>query len=114
MEEKSQWLRFADRGCQAWLNGIGVFEPRLATTFWDAWKNDNKNIVDKIINDIELPFFEHGVKKYGWHLTIKAALEHLDVMSQHDRMPLMPLPKEKTRRVCDLIDSLPINEVLSN
>ena len=32
---KSQWLRFADQGCQAWLNGIGVFEPKLATSFWN-------------------------------------------------------------------------------
>ena len=30
---KSQWMRFEDMGCQAWLNGIGVFEPRLATSF---------------------------------------------------------------------------------
>ena len=30
---KSQWLRFAEQGCQALLNGIGVFEPRLATAF---------------------------------------------------------------------------------
>ena len=35
---KSQWLRFCDQGCQAWLNGIGVFEPKIATSFWNAWK----------------------------------------------------------------------------
>ncbi len=109
---KSQWLRFADHGCQSWLNGIGVFEPKLATTFWDAWQNGNQNIVYKIVNEIEAPFFELGVKKYGWHLTIKAALEHFGVMSQHDRMPLMQLPKEKTRKVWGMLDSLPINDVL--
>ena len=111
---KSQWLRFADQGCQAWLNGIGVFEPRLATTFWNAWKKGSQNIVDKIVNDIEAPFFEHGVKKYGWHLTIKVALEHFGLMSKHDRMPLMPLPKIEASKFKTVLDRLPIADVISN
>lgn len=111
---KSQWLRFADQGCQAWLNGIGVFEPRLATTFWNAWKKGSQNIVDKIVNDIEAPFFEHGVKKYGWHLTIKVALEHFGLMSSHDRMPLMPLPKIEASKFKTVLDRLPIADVISN
>jgi 4-hydroxy-tetrahydrodipicolinate synthase len=111
---KSQWLRFADHGCQAWLNGIGVFEPRLATTFWQAWKTGNQHIIDKIVNDIEAPFFEHGVKKYGWHLTIKVALEHFGVMSSHDRMPLMPLPKIEANKFKTVLDQLPIADVISS
>ena len=110
---KSQWLRFSDQGCQAWLNGIGVFEPRLATTFWNAWKKGDQNTVDKIVSKIEAPFFEYGVKKYGWHLTIKVALEHFGIMSQHDRMPLMPLPKEKCRKVHEMLDLLPIHEAIT-
>ena len=35
---KRQWLQFADQGCQAWLNGIGVFEPKLAILFWKHTK----------------------------------------------------------------------------
>ena len=109
---KSQWLRFADQGCQAWLNGIGVFEPKLATSFWNAWKKGNQNIVDKIVNDIEAPFFKHGVRKYGWHLSIKVALEHFGVMSQHDRMPLMPLPQKESNDFQKELDELPIKEVI--
>ena len=110
---KSQWLRFADQGCQAWLNGIGVFEPKLATTFWDAWKSGNQGIMDKIVKQIEAPFFEHGVKKYGWHLTIKVALEHFGIMSNHDRMPLMPLPTVEANNLKCVLDRLPILDVIA-
>ena len=109
---KTQWLRFADQGCQAWLNGIGVFEPRLAMTFWNSWRNGNQETMDKILNDIEAPFFKHGVKKYGWHLTIKVALEHFGIMSKHDRMPLMPLPISESNNLKQLFDSFPINELI--
>ena len=30
---KRQWLRFAEIGCESWLNGIGVFEPSLPIIF---------------------------------------------------------------------------------
>ena len=109
---KTQWLRFADQGCQARLNGIGVFEPRLAMTFWNSWRNGNQETMDKILNDIEAPFFKHGVKKYGWHLTIKVALEHFGIMSKHDRMPLMPLPISESNNLKQLFDSFPINELI--
>jgi len=109
---KRQWLRFADQGCQAWLNGIGVFEPKLATLFWDAYKISNQTVVEKIVKEIEEPFFEHGVRKYGWHLSIKVALEHFGIMSQHDRMPLMPLPTLEANKLKSVLDQLPIGEVL--
>ena len=35
---KRQWMQFAEIGCQNWLNGIGVFEPKLAVNFWKAGK----------------------------------------------------------------------------
>ncbi len=109
---KSQWLRFTDLGCQAWLNGIGVFEPKIATTFWNSWNNNQKYVCDRIVKEIEAPFFEHGVKKYGWHLTIKVALEHFGIMSKHDRMPLMPLPISESNNLKQLFDSFPVNELI--
>jgi dihydrodipicolinate synthase/N-acetylneuraminate lyase len=109
---KSQWLRFTDLGCQAWLNGIGVFEPKIATTFWNSWNNNQKIICDRIVKEIEEPFFEHGVKKYGWHLAIKVALEHFNVMSRHDRMPLMPLNEVDSNLFKQKLENLPIRELI--
>jgi 4-hydroxy-tetrahydrodipicolinate synthase len=109
---KSQWLRFVDQGCQSWLNGIGVFEPQLAISFWKAWEMNDNQKYTRIIREVEEPFFEHGVRKYGWHLSIKVALEHFGIMSKHDRMPLMPLPQKPATKLRNILDTLPINELI--
>ncbi|WP_330205268.1 dihydrodipicolinate synthase family protein [Cyanobacterium sp. Dongsha4] len=111
---KRQWLRFAEKGCQAWLNGIGVFEPRFATNFWRCYQQGRKDKCQEIIDKIEIPFFEHGVQRFGWHLTIKATLEHLGLMSRYERLPLQALPEKEYLQVAELIDSLPIQEVIEN
>ncbi|VXD10675.1 dihydrodipicolinate synthase family protein [Marinoscillum sp. 108] len=110
---KRQWLQFAEVGCQSWLNGIGVFDPRLASKFWEYYQAGNKEAYMRIINEIEVPFFEKGVKKYGWHLTIKAAMEALGVIHRYERMPLMELGAEEAMDVKRLIESLPVDEVVS-
>lgn len=110
---KRQWLRFADQGCQAWLNGIGVFEPRLAVRFWEAKCAGDDALMKRIIDEIEVPFFEYAVKRFGWHLAIKAALEARGVMSRQDRMPLMPLSDGQAHEVAQLIDQLPIDDILA-
>ncbi len=107
---KRQWLRFAEAGCQSWLNGIGVFEPALAVKFWEAYQNKDQTTQDKIINKIEVEFFDKAVKKFGWHLAIKAALQARGLMSRHDRMPLLALGESDYLEVKELITSLPIND----
>jgi len=110
---KGQWLRFADIGCQAWLNGIGVFNPRLSTLFWKYYKEGNKDGYMRIVNEIETPYFEGGLKKHTWHLSIKAALEHQGLMSRKDRMPLLELSQDKADEIYKLIETLPIESVLN-
>lgn len=110
---KEQWLKFADKGCHSWLNGIGVFEPKLAIRFWRAWNANDTQTQEFILNKIESPFFEHGVKRYGWHLAIKVALQLYGHMSQHDRMPLMPLPEDKSNEFIAVLEKLPVSEICS-
>ena len=88
---KRQWLRFADKGCQAWLNGIGVFEPKLPSIFYNAYLNNNNKLINQILDNIEDPFFNIIVGKYGWHLGIKAALEARNIFPRFERMPMMPI-----------------------
>mgnify|MGYP001287462128 CR=1 FL=1 len=90
---KSQWLKFADLGCQNWLNGIGVFEPRLAINFWNAWQNDDKDFCNALIKDVELPFSKLN-ERFGWHLSIKAALEVVGHFDRTERLPMLPLNDE--------------------
>lgn len=107
---KRQWLRFSELGCQSWLNGIGVFEPKLAVNFWKAYQNQDKDFINQMVEEIEVPFFDQAVKKYGWHLTIKAALEARGWMSRRERLPLMELSNEKAHEVAELIKKLPIDK----
>lgn len=88
---KRQWLRFANRGCQSWLNGIGVFEPKIPIIFYEAFKQKNEKILNFILDEIEDPFFEKIVSKYGWHIGIKACLEARNIFSRHERAPMMPI-----------------------
>jgi len=110
---KRQWLRFAETGCQAWLNGIGVFDPRLAAKFWEYYQAGRKDEYMDIVNRVEMPFFEEGVKKYSWHLTIKAALEAQGVMTRHERLPMKALGDAEAKAIKDLIERLPIEEVVN-
>ncbi len=110
---KRQWLQFSDIGCQSWLNGIGVFEPKLAVNFWKAKLKGDSNFYNNMIRDIEIPFFEKGVKKYGWHLTIKAALEARGIMYNYERMPLMPINNQEKESIFKLLDKLPIEDYVN-
>jgi len=109
---KRQWLRFAEIGCQAWLNGIGVFEPRLATAFYRCYQEGNKIGLDRIIEKIEIPFFERAVGKYGWHLAIKAALQDYGIMDRFERMPMRALDGDAYAEVSEVINSFKIEELL--
>lgn len=91
---KRQWTRFADHGCQNWLNGIGVFEPRLAINFWDAWQNNDKKFCEDLIQNVEIPFAKLN-EKFGWHLSIKAALEVVGHFNRTERLPMLPLNDEE-------------------
>lgn len=110
---KRQWLKVAEEGCQAWLNGIGVFEPKLATVFWNAYQSGDREMLDRIIDEIEIPFFEKAVQVFGWHLAIKSALECRGIMNRHDRMPLMPLNDSNHATIANLMDRLPIDTISS-
>lgn len=109
---KRQWLQFAQDGCQAWLNGIGVFEPRLAVEFYKFFLSGNMSAIDRIINEIEVPFFEKAVKPFGWHLAIKSALEAYGVMKRFERMPMIPLDQNSHNEVVKLISSFSIEDIL--
>ena len=96
---KRQWLRFADKGCQSWLNGIGVFEPRLPVIFYEAYKRKNQTLMDTILKTIEDPFNDYIIPRYGWHIGVKACLEARGIFNRHERMPMMEI-SEKRNDLC--------------
>lgn len=110
--DQSQWLQFVDKGCQSWLIGVGVFEPKLATNFYKWWKEGNTVLCERLIEEVQKPFFDECVKPFGWHLSIKAALEARGYMSRHDRMPLMPLSQDAADTVTASLEGMPLDELL--
>jgi len=111
---KRQWLQFSKMGCESWLNGIGVFEPKIAIAFWEAYKSGNSKKTKRIIDEIEIPFFEKGVKKYGWHLAVKAALELRGHFPRNERMPMMPISEEGFNDIKKWFNKLPIDSLLDD
>ena len=92
---KRQWMQFADMGCQNWLNGIGIFEPKLAINFWNAWQNNDKEYCNSLVSEVESPFFDGLVPKFGFHVSIKAALEAAGHFSRTERLPMFPLTEDE-------------------
>ena len=106
---KAQWLNFSNKGCQAWLNGIGVFEPKLPIIFYEAYKQNNEKIIKMVLEDVEKPFFREIVDKYGWHIGIKACLEARNIFPRTERMPMIPINDEEMKFVREIMKNLDQN-----
>ncbi len=98
---KKRWIKFRT---EAWLNGISMFEPKLAIKFWEASDLYRCDLYRKI----EIPFFEKIVSKYGWQLSIKAAMEARGIMSRRERLPMLAISDVEYLKVVKFMDNLPI------
>jgi 4-hydroxy-tetrahydrodipicolinate synthase len=99
-----QWSKVGDK-CQAWLSGIGNLWPKVELDFHKHYLENNKEECDKIIENIEKPFF-YVKDNYSWHLGIKSALEHLNLMSKQERMPYKELDEERHKHVGEIIEKI--------
>lgn len=88
---KKSFLQYKPYGANAYLNGISIIDARIGERFWHAYKNNDSEVIDFILNELEAPFFEICVAKYGWHRTNKALLQAAGYMHRRDRMPLQHL-----------------------
>ncbi len=67
--------------------------------FWNFWKNSNYEGINWIIENLEDPFFEGPVSKYGWHRCNKALLQAAGLMHRRDRMPMPSLKREEFNEI---------------
>jgi 4-hydroxy-tetrahydrodipicolinate synthase len=99
-----QWCKVAD-SCQAWLTGVSNFVPKAELDFYEAFLNGDKAECQHIIDHVEKPFF--WLKdNYGWHTSIKSALDILGVMSREERMPYQILPAEQHETVRTILEKI--------
>lgn len=92
---KRLFAQLLDYGLRAYLNGISVVKPELAFTFWDLVKAGKNRDIEAFVSQVDDPFWDGPVKRYGWHRVNKASLECFGLMSRRDRMPLMHLDDEE-------------------
>ena len=82
-------------GLSAYLNGISIVNPKLAYLFWELATEDNQSKLEKFVREVDDPFWDGPVKKYGWHRVNKASLEYFGLMSKRDRLPMPHLSNEE-------------------
>jgi 4-hydroxy-tetrahydrodipicolinate synthase len=90
------FMASAPHGVQSYLVGVGSFVPEIEERFFEAHANGNLNEARRIVNTYERPFFEVA-KGIGWHRSMKTTLDLLDVMSPHERKPMLEaLPAQRS------------------
>lgn len=101
---KSTLMQYRPFGAMSYLNGISMLDARIGEAFWKAWKNDDQNTIEFILNQLEAPFFDQCASKYGWHRTNKALLQAAGFMHRRDRMPLKHLNDKQYQEVVNVYD----------
>ncbi|WP_417430152.1 dihydrodipicolinate synthase family protein [Kiloniella sp.] len=92
---KSVFMNYRPYGAKAYLNGISMIDARIGEAFWNAYKANDNESINFILDNIEGPFFDGCVAKYGWHRTNKALLQAAGLMHRRDRMPMPHLNDEE-------------------
>jgi 4-hydroxy-tetrahydrodipicolinate synthase len=91
-------LRDYDLGSKAFLGGIGNFFPSLEIDFFKAITGGEKLKAEKIVNEIELPYFQKVVP-FGWHPSLKAALALKGLMQPFERAPMIEIKGEQLEQL---------------
>ena len=92
---KSEFIKYRDHGAGAYLNGISIIDPVIGKFFWNAYKNGDSEQISFVLHQLEAPFFDTVVSKYGWHRCNKALLQAAGIMHRRDRMPMPHLNDEE-------------------
>ncbi len=103
---KKTFLPLKKYGLKSYLNGISIIDARIGIKFWEFWNNDNYEGMNWIIQNLESPFFDGPVSKYGWHRCNKALLEAAGLMHRRDRMPMPTLKKEELNEIILIYEKL--------
>lgn len=102
---KEQFLQFGSIGCQAYLVGLGSVFPEIAFKFYDAFCQKDFDTCQDIVENYEKPFFDI-TKKIGWHIGLKAAMEHFNLMLKTERRPLIEVTNNEYKKIGSVCNEL--------
>lgn len=91
---KSLILKLHSHGLESYLNGSSVVDSSIDEIFLN-YLNLNHKIAKKFINEIDDPFWNIIVKKYGWHRVNKSCLETNKIMKRYERLPMVSLNRKE-------------------
>jgi dihydrodipicolinate synthase/N-acetylneuraminate lyase len=97
-------LRDHQRGSLAFLGGIGNFQPQLELEFYQAITTGNRTAAEKIVNEIELPYFGVTVPM-GWHPSLKCALSLKGLLPEFERPPMKQINGEEKSQLKAVLQS---------
>ncbi len=97
---KKLFVPLLEHGLTSYLNGISIVNPAIAFSFWNLFEEGNIDKLEKFVKEVDDPFWDGPVKKFGWHRVNKASLEYYGLMSRRDRMPLPHLTDEEYKDLC--------------
>ena len=103
---KRQFLSHRDDGAKSWLNGVGVWAPPVAVNFWSAIQAGDSVYVDRVIDEVERPFFDGPVKSHGWHPSCRAALTVMGLSQPYERLPMEEPSEELLNWVASIIGEI--------
>jgi dihydrodipicolinate synthase/N-acetylneuraminate lyase len=89
---KRRAVKFFNHGLKTWLNGSTMFLPQLIDQTYISFVTDDAAYKDWYYENVEDPFFQLVVAKYGWHMAHKAALEVFGYGKRVERFPHATLP----------------------
>lgn len=78
----------------AYLNGLSLIDPAIAFTFWRLLHEDLAEC-DEFVAQIDDPFWNSVVAKYGWHRCNRALMECAGFGKRKERLPMVALSDQE-------------------
>ena len=93
------------RGSMAFLGGIGGFIPKIELDFYKAIISGDIVTATRIVEEIELKYFEKVVP-FGWHPSLKIALNIKGLTKHYERRPMKQFPDSEIELMKDAVEVL--------
>ena len=106
---KSNLMQFRNMGIASYLNGISIIDASIGKVFWESFVSGSDDVTNRIIEDIEAPFFDGVVAKFGWHRTNKALLQAGGFMHRRERLPMVSLSDHEFAEVEEIYSKITVN-----
>jgi len=101
---KKYFLELFNHGLKSYLNGTSIICPDIDNIFLKLI-NQNFKLAEKFVKEVDDPFWDVLVKKYGWHRVNKASLEKIQMMKRFERLPMISLNNLDYKDVGEWVDN---------